>query len=554
MHVRSEARSGGLESQREAGQAVTPTGRKPLAQSGVLLNNGVEKDRKSEKGRGRGCAVRCAPAYPGKAPVSFETEMTTKLGVLEISISPNYLKATVRINPGGDLEAVNEEALISRLTAQSIELTEDVQNAVRGLVARLKEGNPPTEDVVLAAGTPPVAGEDGYIQWNPQYDPTRQTELFFEEASRDKGVDHYARSSVISVSQGDVVCTVIPPTPGTPGRDICGREIPPQKGRRPPMNFRESLSRDDNNRVIAQIGGRLNVVGTHVWINPLLVIQRDVDFQVGNIDFDGDVVIRGNILDLFQVKSTQNVVVKGLIEAATIQCGGDLAVVGGITGKEKAVIEADGEVKARFIDNSKVTAGGKVYVQKEMVNSNILSEGSVITPGAITACNVEAATGLEAGAIGSRTGIRTQLTVGNTEKLLQTLTRLDKEIEKLEQRSAENRNRVEPAFNRQRPLPDFQKQYLTRLLRKVKEDLATLERLKAERARLQETVQAHRAATVQVRDIIHQGTSVHIGKAHATLRDTLRGPLRLLCQRSDHGHRIIASSDQGGVVTLESSD
>ena len=169
------------------------------------------------------------------------------------------------------------------------------------------------------------------------------------------GVDHYARSSIISVAEGALVCTLVEPSAGTPGRNVYGRTVMQRQGRKAVMNFNETITPGElPNQMLARIGGKLNVAGFKCWLSPLLTIQRDVDFQVGNVDFDGDVLIRGDVLDLFQVQARRGVVVQGLIEGARIECGGDLTVAGGIAGKQKAVLSVGGKLRARFIDNATV--------------------------------------------------------------------------------------------------------------------------------------------------------------------------------------------------------
>jgi hypothetical protein len=280
--------------------------------------------------------------------------MANEAVMTEMVIGPDKLRAWVHVNAEGDREAYSEQSLRATLEAQGVVVDEAVQKRIAALVGRLQAGEVPTEDVVLVEGVAAVNGTDGSVEWSPECDPTRPV-------SGEAGdvVNHYARSSIMSVSAGTVICTVHPPTEGQAGRNIYGREIPQRKGRRAPLEFGESVEQSSKTeQVLAKIGGRLNVVNRRVWISPLLTVARNVDFQVGNVNFDGDVLVGGNVLDLFGVKCTRDLVVRGVIEAAQIEVGGNLVAGGGVAGKEKGVVTVGGEVKARFIDNATVTAGG----------------------------------------------------------------------------------------------------------------------------------------------------------------------------------------------------
>jgi len=477
--------------------------------------------------------------------------MPTEVELIEIAVTPDCMQARGRINPDGDLDSCSESSLLAALAARSVQLTEDAEDSVRLLVERLKAGDFPDGDVTLAEGLPPVPGKNGYVEWSPTCDPTKRSQA--PESDEEGITDHYARTSIISVSEGDPICTVVPPTEGTTGRDVYGHDLPPKKGRRVPVAFAESIVREgDTNRMVAAISGRLNFIAERCWISPLLVINRNVDFQVGNVKFDGDVIINGNVLDLFQVTTTKDLVVKGMIEAAKINCKGDLTVVGGIAGKEKAVIEVAGDIRARFIDNATVNATGNVQAEKELVNSSITTQQRVITRGAITACRVEACGGVQAGMVGSRSGIRTSLVVGSTADIFRRLARLDREQASLEEGIAQRQANVEPLLRQHRSLPKIQKNAVMKLLTSIKEDMGKLEETKALKKDILEVVKANRHASIKVSRLIHEGTTVQIGKAVATLRDSLRGPLKLVSHPVDGTDRIAASSNQGGIVVLES--
>ena len=259
---------------------------------------------------------------------------------------------------------------------------------VSELAASLQAGNFPTEPILLAEGRPAVPGRDGYVDWENDFAPQKDAENQPREAD-DGSVDFYSHSSIICVKKGDYLGTIIPPQPGEPGSNLRGEEILPPKPRKAPEQFGQGTELLADGRIIATMGGRLNVAAQRVWITPLLVISGNVDFESGNVAFDGEVLVEGNVLDLFSVQCTRNLAIRGLVEAATIKCDGNLDVIGGINGKKKANIEVAGKLKARFLDNATVTAGGNVLILSEMVNSTLLAAQQVKVLGTIKGCRVE---------------------------------------------------------------------------------------------------------------------------------------------------------------------
>ncbi len=477
--------------------------------------------------------------------------MANEAVMTEVVIGPDKLRAWVRVNAVGDREAYSEQNLRAALEAYEVVVDEGVQKRIAALAARVRAGEVPTEDVVLAEGVAAVNGKDGIVEWMPECDPAKQT------ASGEAGdmVNHYARSNIVSVSAGAVICTVAPPTEGQAGRNICGREIPQRKGRRVALQFGDSVEQDNNShQVRAKIGGRLNVVQQRVWISPLLTVARNVDFQVGNVNFDGDVLVGGNVLDLFAVKCSRDLVVRGVIEAARIEVGGELVAGGGVAGKEKAVVTVGGGVKARFVDNATLTAGGDVFVQKEAVNAKIVTAGRVVTPGALTASTVEARNGVEAAMIGSATGQRTTVVVGYDRPTQRRLGQLEREMEELGERMKSDRAKLDSMLKRQATLPEGQRGRLTTLLVAVKEEMEKMAVMETEQKTLQETVKASREATIQVSRMIREGTTVQLGRAATTLKMSLQGPVRLMNRRVDGMERIAAAEGEGREVMLESAE
>ena len=106
-------------------------------------------------------------------------------------------------------------------------------------------------------------------------------------------------------------------------------------------------------------------------------IRGDVDFSSGNINFIGDVTISGGVTSGFEVKAGGDIEVDGVVESARVESGGNITLHKGIAGAEKGMIQADGAITARFIENARVMAGGDVTVSDAIIQSIVWSGASV---------------------------------------------------------------------------------------------------------------------------------------------------------------------------------
>ena len=73
---------------------------------------------------------------------------------------------------------------------------------------------------------------------------------------------------------------------------------------------------------------------------------NNIDNSTGNINFNGNVIIKEDILNGFALKTTGSVEIKGAVEGGFIQCDGDVLVRQGIQGYNRLVIDI-GEIYLR---------------------------------------------------------------------------------------------------------------------------------------------------------------------------------------------------------------
>ncbi len=238
-----------------------------------------------------------------------------------------------------------------------------------GVVATAAGQNSEGKPVLIASGRPPKHGEHGKIEYTFDTERGDKVNLSEDEFGR---VDFRELDSITQVKEGDVIAEIIEPTEGEPGEDVFGQPVPAQPGKPVPHAARigrnVALS-EDGRKAIAKVTGLVIVEKGKLVVSALYKIGGDVDFETGNIKFDGDVTINGFVLEDFKVEATGSVQVAKNVERATVIAGTDIHVAGGIIGKEEVEVVAGQKITATYTNNASLKASDSITIKNEMVHS-----------------------------------------------------------------------------------------------------------------------------------------------------------------------------------------
>ena len=197
--------------------------------------------------------------------------------VLELEIQ------TVRPEPLG------MEAIIEHLQSMGYVGT-PIQETLEALAQATEE----MEGVVLR-GTPPEPGRPTRyrpLQLPKVYDPLRR------------------RMEIASVSAGTPIAIWEPGIPAVPGRDVFGHEVAPPKHPKPPELGPGVIRVHDH--VIAARSGRV-IFSKELSMSFQNWSSTEISrVRTGTIDFDGDVLVFGSVLDGCVVQATGNVQISGM--------------------------------------------------------------------------------------------------------------------------------------------------------------------------------------------------------------------------------------------------
>ncbi|MBE3596008.1 MAG: DUF342 domain-containing protein [Hydrogenibacillus sp.] len=194
-------------------------------------------------------------------------------------------------------------------------------------IARLCGGTPGS--YVVARGTPPEEGKDGWIEWLVPTEPLDP----LAEAGEEEAVDYRERRRLPSVQAGTLLARTHPPEPGRPGVDVRGAPILPRAVHPVEVIAGEGVVYDaERGTLSAERSGMLFVQQSRrkvrAAIGPLHTHRGDVSLSSGNIRFAGSVEVIGNVEEGMVVEAKENVHIRGQVTRARIVAGGYLSLVG----------------------------------------------------------------------------------------------------------------------------------------------------------------------------------------------------------------------------------
>ncbi|MBY0206109.1 uncharacterized protein (DUF342 family) [Paenibacillus intestini] len=333
------------------------------------------------------------------------------------------------------LEYYNEEEGFS-CTTEELEQFVESKGVKHGLLreALLVFVNNPSaylkDKCKIAEGVSPVQGIDGYIQvLIGKEDDREQRPLEAEDGK----VDYKELIQLDNVRSGQIIAKRIDPVDGTPGKAVTGEEIPFRSGKEARFKVGKNVVvSPDGSAMYAAIDGLVSRTdGNKLNVFPVYEVNGDVDYKHGNIDFVGNVVIRGNVLTGFKVKAAGDIRVVGGVEGAELEAGGSIEITGGIIGYNKGLIHAGHHVKCTFIQEGNVDAGEDVLVSQSIMHSNVRAGHAVIcagTKGLIVGGSTQAGEHVSARVIGNTMSTVTSIEVGVLPRLRNEMNELRKEM------------------------------------------------------------------------------------------------------------------------------
>ena len=298
------------------------------------------------------------------------------------------------------------------------------------------------KEIVFAIGTPAVNGEDAVITENY----SRETKPHFETRP-DGSIDFKNMHLVTIVDKGAVICEMTAPTPGTEGISVFGEKLMPKPGNKLILTRgenTETLEVDETHtQLVATCSGSLVFRKDRFCVDNVYKIEGNVDNGTGNVDFVGNIIVTGDVLEGYSIKTEGSITVFGMVEGASLYAGGDIHIEKGINGMGKGILQANGEITAKFIENCNVICGGNL-ASESIINSKIECDANikVTGKGLITGGKITDFGSIEAKVIGSNSSTPTTIILGSTPSILRERNEVEAQFKEVDAQYSEAKKSI----------------------------------------------------------------------------------------------------------------
>lgn len=286
------------------------------------------------------------------------------------------------------------------------------------------------EGFCLARGTDPVHGEDGTIHC---YFETHPVEKLWLQSADEEHIDFRNRQEINNVAAGTCLAEVVPPKPSVNGSDVWGKVIPAKAGKPATITAGANVRLGADGKAYSEIDGSVKIDRSRIWVDNVKVVNGDVGFKTGNIEFNGDVQIKGDVGETFTVHAKGNITVEGIVDRAALSAEGDITINSGLYGKEKVLIQAKGNISVAFAENANIQSEGNIYVGSALINCEVHTKGKVYLKAmgkSLVGGHLIAEAGVEANCLGNpRLPTKTIVEFGVRPELVQHQRQLQTEFE-----------------------------------------------------------------------------------------------------------------------------
>ncbi len=285
------------------------------------------------------------------------------------------------------------------------------------------------QNYIFAKGQPAKRGEDAQIVYHFNTDLNMKP-MVLEDGS----VDFHNLNTISPVTEGQLLATLIKEVPGETGFNVIGDKIRPSDVRKRRLSAGRNLTlSEDRTKLYSNVSGHVTLINDTVFVSDVYEVE-DVGSATGDINYDGNVEIKGNVCTGFKVVAKGNIVVGGVVEGAELEAGGEIILKRGVQGGGRAKITARGNVVAKFIESATVSSEGYVHTNS-ILHSKVSARGEVEVGGKkgfVTGGIVRSASAVIAKTIGSETGSQTIIEVGMDPVVKERYISLGKEIAKMQ--------------------------------------------------------------------------------------------------------------------------
>ena len=237
------------------------------------------------------------------------------------------------------------------------------KDCIQGLIDRQAYGKP----VPVAAGANPVSGRSHRIVHH--FNTNRGKPWLEMDFGR---INLKELHFIENCRKGDLLAELEPPVAAVDGRKVTGDVIPAGTDSELAQLVAgpNTVLSPERDILHADCEGNVRIVDGKILVEPVITI-KNVNYETGNIRFDGSVVVEGSVADGFIVEAGGDLQVASSVGRATLKAGGSILLKSGINGNGEGSIDCGGDLFAKYIESCTVTCRGNVLVEEAIMHSRV---------------------------------------------------------------------------------------------------------------------------------------------------------------------------------------
>lgn len=366
-------------------------------------------------------------------------------------------------------------------------------------------------DYFIAEATLPVQGYSAKIQYFFDINTTARPKL-----NEDGSVDFHQLGNIKTVHEGDKLATLRPAYRGKAGVSVLGKPLPPKKVKNRVLRFGRNIHlSEDKCHIYSEVSGHVTLVDDMVMVSDIYHVPANVDSSTGDIDYKGTVEVAGNVNTGFAIKAEGDIIVNGVVEGATLISGGNIVLKRGMQGMDRGILEAEGNITAKFLENCKVKCKGTLKADA-VLHSDVSCRGKVDIlgrKGLLNGGSLSTYADVHVTTLGSTMGgstkveiisdkdliIRTNELKDEIDEIKEMFAKIDRVIESVKEQLADNQE-VSPEQKEYLKLMTVQKPILAKKMKSMRE----------EREKLLERIEKNKHSCIRVEGAVYSGIEVMV--------------------------------------------
>ncbi|MDE7207016.1 MAG: FapA family protein, partial [Lachnospiraceae bacterium] len=242
----------------------------------------------------------------------------------EIVVMHDRMTAVLRLYPpsiGGF--PISKRQIMDRIAMQKVCYGIDEK-----AIDELLEDKQYCTDIVVARGQHQTAGKDASIVYLFDTNNNSRPEL-----NEDGSVDFFKLNTLHHCTKGQVLAEIIPEEKGLDGINVFGVVSAARAVNKAIFAYGKNLEvSPDGLQLISMVDGHVKLIDGTVFVSDVYTVD-DVSTATGNIEYHGNVEVKGNVCENFSVRTDGDVFVKGVVEGAVIEAGGNIIIARGMHGQ-----------------------------------------------------------------------------------------------------------------------------------------------------------------------------------------------------------------------------